>query len=189
MVNETFEFSPRVGLILSNIKTVREIRRVLDDEGITEITRFLKYIGDNLKEKVPDIDSWKLVFHETGVSIFPGDQWKVLDDDSITITIEFNRMDPLDLEGDPWVGLYVPENWPQIKLFKERLIKALPWDFKNYWEKPEDSWPIWAWVKYEHHAKDDNFDSNAFLVDVAKLVSKLVKIKYIIDTTIKQVQK
>jgi hypothetical protein len=131
VANEIFEFSPRFGLIIANIKIVREIRNVIDDEGETDIKRFLKYIRNNMMDTVPEIHSWKSFIEETHISIYPGNRWKVLDEEYITIDIDFIRgLNPLDPEGDPYVGLYVPKNWPQKKLFEETLMKALPKDFK-----------------------------------------------------------
>jgi hypothetical protein len=188
MTNETFEFSPRVSLILANLKTVREVRKVLEEEGKAEIKRFLKHIRDNLRGRVPDIQPWELVIKNNSIFVYPSDQWKVLDDDYIAISIDFSfGMKPL--EGDPWVGLYVPRTWPQGKMFNEKLNKALPKGFMNEWDEPEDEWPIWGWVKYENYAKGDSFDINGFLQDVAELISKLVRIKGTIDSILNQIQR
>lgn len=188
MKNETFEFSPRVALILANIRTVREVNEVIEKEGKTEIKRFLKYIGDNLKDTVPDIRQWKLVIKNNSIFFYPDDHWKVLDDDFIAISIDFSAgMKPLGSEGDPWVALYVSQNWPQRRLFNEQLRKALS-GFMDEWNQAEDETPIWAWVKYENYAKGDSFDIKGFLEKVAELVSKLVKKKGEINSILERIQ-
>lgn len=191
MSNETFEFSPRVGLVMANIKVVREIKKVLDEESEIDIKQLSKYIRDNLIDLVPELQSWKCEIVNDKylhLKFFAGDHWKVRDD-YIYICIELPYGTNLLDEDDPWVGLYVPEEWKKRKLFYETLDKSLSRSFKNFWEEPDDVAPIWAYVKYEKYSKGDVFDSMGFLQNIAELVSKIVKIKDIIDNNIKQVQK
>lgn len=189
MVNETFKFQPRFALIMANLKIAREMKEVLNKEGKTDIRRFIGYVKEKLNDKVPDIKSWKFDFDERCINYYPSDKWKVLDDEYISITIQFDwGMNILNPDNDPWIGLYIPEKWSQGKLFNEKLLKALPKEFINEWDDTEDEWPIWAYVAYEDYSNVDVFDTEAFVDDVGKLVGKLIKIKGLIDNTIEQVE-
>lgn len=191
MTNRTFEFSSQpVALIFANIKTIRDIRKVLDDGGVKEIKAFLKYLQNNIRDLVPELQSWKdPEIEENGVYIHPSAHWEVLDDDYIAIGIEFrDGIDPSDEDGNPWVGLWVPEEWGQKKIFKEKLLDALPKGFIDDWSKPENEWPIWTGVNYEDYSDGNSFDTKKFVDDILRLVGKIIKINDTIDNTIKQVQ-
>lgn len=186
---EKFQFQPRFALIMANLKTAREMREVLENEGKTDIQKFMGYVKDKLNDKVPEIKSWKFDSDKFSINFYPSNKWKVLDDEYVTITIQFDwGMSIFNPNNDPWVGLYVPEKWSQRKVFKEKLLKALPKEFINDWDKPEDEWPIWAYVAYEDYSNGDVFDTEAFVDDVGKLVGKLIKIKGLIDDTIENVE-
>src|SRR4030067_2773318 len=92
------------------------------------------------------------------------------------------------LEGDPYIGLYVPDGWMQKKMFKEKLLNALPKGFMGDWDKPENNWPIWTYLKYEDYSNGKNFDIKIFQDNIIKYIIKLIKIKDIIDKTIKHVE-
>lgn len=189
MTNRTFQFeSPRVALIFANIKTVREIRSVIDDEGKKEIERFLKYLQNNIKDFVPELQSWKdSEIGKTGVYISPDAHWDVVDDDYIAIGIDFYYGKDPSSKYDPWVGLYVPENWEQKKIFKEKLIATLQKGFIGDWEFGNE-YPLWAYVKYEDYSDGESFDIKKFIDDIVRLVGKLVKMRDTIDNTIEQVK-
>lgn len=189
MGNEKFQFQPRFALIMANLKTAREMREVLETEGKTDIQRFMGYVKDKLNDKVPEIKSWKFDIGKFNINFYPSDKWKVLDDEYVTITIQFDwGMKIFNPDNDPWVGLYIPEKWSQGKLFNEKLLKALPKEFINEWDESEDEWPIWAYVAYEYYSNGDVFNTEAFVDDVGKLVGKLIEIKGLIDNTIEQVE-
>lgn len=188
MGNEKFQFQPRFALIMANLKTAREMKEVLNKEGKTDIQRFMGYVKDKLNDKVPEIKSWKFDFDEGSINFYPSDKWKVHDDEFVTITIQFDwGMSILNSNNDPWVGLYIPRNWSHGKLFNEKLLKALPKEFINEWDEPDDEWPIWGYVAYENYSNGDVFDTEGFVDDVGKLVGKLIKIKGLIDNTIENV--
>ncbi len=172
---------------MANIKTVREIKKVLDDEGGIDINNLSKYIRDNLSHIVPELESWKCELNSGKIDFYPGDSWKTKDD-YICIRIDLPYGNDV-FECDPWVGVYVPEDWKKRDKFYEKLDKTLLRGFKNSWEEPDDESPLWAHVYYKDYAKGDSFDVNGFVENIAKLVVKLVKIKDKIDSIIKQVQK
>jgi len=191
MVDEKFELSPRIELILANIKTVREIRRAFKEEGEAEIKRFLRFMIDNIRNKVAGIRSWELTMEGgKSVAIYPGNQWKVRKDDYVAISLDFSNWGKLiDPGEDPWVGLRVPEDWSFKKGFKRKLNEALGRDFMSEWDEPEDEWPVWAPVRYEDHVKGDTFDIEGFLGEFNERISTLVSEKSIISRTIKQIQR
>jgi hypothetical protein len=192
MTNETFNFSPRVELILANLKTVRNIKHALDEDGQENIKRFLEHINNELKKRLPELQSWNdeiIPGKYMGIYYCLGDDWKVIKDDYICIFVEL-AYDSKILDGDdPWVGLYVPQDWKQSKKFTEELTKKLPKGFIKYWEKPEFDSLLWQWVKFEDYAKEESFDTSGFVDKVEELVSKLVKIKDIINSSIKKVKR
>lgn len=196
MAKEKFEFSPRVELIMANLKTVRELREVIIEEGENNIKKFLNYIRDELNDGLPELQSWKCEFytdkHYTSINYYFGNHWKVLKDDYICIYIEMpydNEL--LDHNDDPTVGLYVPEPkiWRLSNKFTKNLNEKLPKSFMNYWEEPDNDSPIFQYVNIEDYAKGESFDTNGFVDKVEELVSNLVEKKDIIDTTIKQVKR
>ncbi len=190
MTNETFKFSPRVGLIMANLKTVRDVIRILKEkegEGQTDIKKLLKYVKNNLKDRIPEIKPWGLNTQNNCIYISPGNQWRI-SDDTVSIFVDFNSaMVPYRLDNDPSVGLYVPD-WPQRKVFNEKLIDELGTEFMNNWDEPEDECPIWTYVKYENYAKGDDFDVKGFGDDIVSLVAKLIGEKEKFDNVLKNIK-
>src|SRR4030042_3077359 len=118
MEDEKFELAPRIELILANIKTVREIRRAFKEEGEAEIKRFLRFMIENIKNKVAGIRSWELTIEKNkSIAIYPRNRWQVRKNDYIAISLDFSNWGKLiDPGEDPWVGLRVPEDWSPMKL-------------------------------------------------------------------------
>ncbi|MDD5616468.1 MAG: hypothetical protein PHH85_09735 [Candidatus Methanoperedens sp.] len=194
MTNETFNFSPRVELILANLKTVRNIKHALDEDGQENFKKFLEHINNELNKRLPELQSWKYEICTNkymGIYYYLGDDWKVIKDDYICIFVELAYNSEILDDDDPWVGLYVPqpEDWKQSKKFTEELNKKLPKGFIKYWEKPDSDALLWQWVKFEDYEKEGYFDTSGFVDKVEELVSKLVKIKDIINSSIKKVRR
>lgn len=183
MINNKFEFSPKFELVMSNLKIIGEVNKVLKTEGKTEIMNFVKFIRGNLKEMIPEILSWKLDIESDKIDIYPNDQWKV-SDEYITVTIKFS-FKPLD--SDSWIGLHVPKNWSQSRLFNEKLLNSLPKGFMEEWDKPEDEWPIWSFLEYEKYANGESFDYIGYIDDITENINKILTIKVNIDNIVKQI--
>lgn len=192
MPNKKFEFSSRVSLILGNLKTVREVVKILkekDGEGQLDIKKLIKFIKDHLKEGVPEIKQWEVVIKNNCICTYPANEWSVFKD-TISIIVDFDQAMVLYRpDQDPYVGLYVPKKWSLLETFNKRLIKELGSDFMNDWDEPEEEYPIWTYVKYENYAMGDHFDVNGFLDNIFTLVSKLARKKDVIDRILKQIQK
>lgn len=183
MINNKFKFSPKFELVMSNLKIIKEINEVHKTEGKTEMLKFLKYIGDNLKEIIPDIQSWELDIEGDTIDIYPNDQWKV-SDENICISIEISFK---PLNSNSWIGLYVPDNWSQSKQFIEKLSTSLPKGFIEEWDEPEDEFPILSYIEYENYANGESFDYIGYIDDITEKIDKILKIKDNIDNNIKQI--
>lgn len=194
MASEIFKFSPRVELILANLKTARKIKHALDEDGQDNIKKFLVHINNELNERLPELQEWNYEFYTDkymGIYYYLGDDWKVIKDDYICIFVELPYDSKLLDDDDPDVGLYVPQpkDWKQSKKFTEELNKKLPKGFRKYWEEPDFDSLLWQWVKFEDYAKEESFDTSGFVDKVEELVSKLIKIKDIINSSIKKVRR
>jgi len=184
MVKEMFEFSNRVELILANIKTIKKVMDVLKDEYRPDVKRFRQYINNNLSDEVVDIRSWESQFYNDDEIYFFPKEWKVLDDDVIAICIVL-RKDPLKFV--PYIGLYIPPEWPKKRIFKDKLIETLTNDFMYDWDEPTDDFPICTNLEYENYAKGDSFDIDGFWKKIIELISKIVKIKPTIDNILNEI--
>ena len=185
--NETFKFSPRVDLIMANIKTIREIVRIIEgEEGRREFKRLVDYIEDYLHNLLPQ--NWIIKREENKILIY-SDQWRV-NDKYIAIVADFSRgvkpLGGLNIAGDPWVGLFVPD-WKYRERFNKELINELSQEFSE-WERPEKEWPIWTWIKYEVYGKGDTFDTQGFINELKDKIIELLRIKDRIDNILGKIR-
>lgn len=205
MINKTFEFEPRFALVMANLKTARELREVMEEEGHNNIKNFLNHIKDMLNKNLTELESWNCEISidnkkrnkksYMSINYYFGDHWKVRNDDYICIFIDMPYDDNLLDRDDPTVGLYVPKDWKQNKKYLEKLNEKLPKNFKDFWigseSESEDNTadtPFWHFVNIEDYAKGDVFDSNGFVSKLEELVSKLLEKKEIFNNTLKQIQ-
>ena len=184
MVKEKFEFSNRVELILANIITIKEVMDVLENEYGDDVKQFLKYIENNLRDEVVDIQSWnpELGYADNDIYFFPN-EWKVLKDDEIAISIILEK----PLKSNLYVGLYVPNEWSKHRIFNDKLIQALPDDFMMDWDETKNEFPIGTYLEYENYAKRDYFDMDGFWKEIIELISEIVKIKPTIDNILNEI--
>jgi len=184
MEKEMFEFSNRVELSLANIITIKEVIDVLENEYERDVKRFLKYIKNNLKNEVADIRSWEPELGDNDIYFYPK-EWKVLnDDDEIAIAIVFIKK---PYKSNPFVGLYVPDDWPKCEIFNDKLDKALTKDFKDDWGEEIKNYQISTSLKYENYSKGDSFDIEGFWNKIIELINEIVKIKPTIDNILNEI--
>ncbi|MCG7850092.1 MAG: hypothetical protein MIO93_13075 [ANME-2 cluster archaeon] len=184
MEKEMFEFSNRVELSLANIKTIKEAIDVLENEYKNDVKRFLKYIENNLKNEFADIRSWETEVGDIEIYFYPK-EWKVLnDDDEIAIAIFFNKK---PYKSNPFVGLYVPVEWPKCEIFNDKLNKALTKDFMDDWGEQRNDYQISKSLEYENYSNGDSFDTKGFCNKIIKLINEIVKIKPTIDKILNEI--
>lgn len=124
MPKRQFDFSPSVQLILSNLPTIRNVQKLLDEGTVSaEIKQCLKYLAVRLGEEVPEVKDWQSEISGESLYFYPRHHWRVVRDDYIAVCISMDQcIEPAfyNCEDDPFVGLYVP-SWKHLQSFTNQL--------------------------------------------------------------------
>jgi hypothetical protein len=190
------DFSPSVNLFLTNLPTIRQIQRLLDENTIkTAVKAFLKHLEDRLPDELPAISTWQSKITGESLFLFPNQGWRVVKDDHIKVCVSmdtciepgfYNEMD------DPMVGLYVPSKWKHIQSFTNGLKRFRIPDFehisehKDIHEELDESYPFWSTVPLATLIMQKTLDVDGLeraMIDRARrLVAKEEKISKLIST-------
>jgi hypothetical protein len=58
MPNDSLQLSPRFSLVLANLKILKLVSKVCEEEGGSNIRQLLKHLETHLKRTIPDLKSW-----------------------------------------------------------------------------------------------------------------------------------
>ena len=165
--------SPRVALCLSNLPTIREVVQVLSEECERELRLFLRHVRQTIERDIPVLKEWSVYLEDDRIIAHPGRCWELADSSHIAVEAHFKgRMKPLNGQR-PYLGLRLPD-FPARNEFVERLRQALPGTFWEEWDRPEQGWPIWRYVKLDDYAKGGEFDISSLHGAVVKGVNDIV---------------
>lgn len=191
MPKDSIQLSPRFALALANLKILRLVSKVFEEEGGTNVRQLLKHLEDLLKNKIDQVKSWETEIENDALYFWPGRGWNVLghDEDGIAIAFDFKYAKEPWISGhNPWAGVYTPYSWAKGKIFREKLRKEVSAGFLDNWEgTPEPEWPIWAYIDLAQYAKEDTFDLDGLLSSLEQRAKDLVRLQPIIDKVIKQI--
>lgn len=190
MKNDSIQFSPRFGLALANIKTLRLAFQVFEKESGANIRQLLTHLEGHLKNQIPDLKPWNALIEEDALYFWPGTEWDVLNnkDDGIGIVFDFNEVRKAWTDANPWVGIYVPTNWAQSKIFKEQLRQKLPKSFTDDWKGAQAQYPAWTHIELGDYGNEDAFDLNGLIHTIEQRAKQLVDLRPIIDSLIKSLR-
>jgi hypothetical protein len=177
-----FEFSPSVQLVLTNLPTIRQILKLLDEGTIKEdVERFLKHMEMRLREDVPEVNTWESEISDQSLYLYPGKGWRVVKGDHIAICVYMEQcVEPCfyDNEDDPMVALYVPD-WKDRPKFTAGLGRLRIPGFEHISSREDietEYYPLWSTVHVAPLVKESTLDVDGLekaIVDRArKLVAK-----------------
>lgn len=182
MPKRRFDFSPPVHLILTNLPTIRQVRKMLDEKVVTgEIAQYLKYLADHLQETIPKIKTWQSEVDGTELYVFPGTSWQVVKDDHIALCVSMEQcVNPsfYSNEDDPFVGVYVP-TWKHRQSFADRLKGLrIPGfehisDYDNM-DSKDEPFPLWSTIRLAHLVRQSRLDLDGLEKALGGRIRRLV---------------
>jgi hypothetical protein len=190
-----FFFSPPVELVLANMSTVRQVQKVCYEGALeTDIKHFIREFGKTVAEVLPKVAAWQVEPYADSIYWYPNRRWRVVKEDHIAFEVSFESLispENYDDRDDPWVGLYVPENWKHIKAFNNQCFALTPKGFTHIHKSksgtPEDfdpSYPIGTCVSLKKCAKGPAFDANRLQTELLVLLRMLMAKDALIESLI-----
>ncbi|MGA8030372.1 MAG: hypothetical protein WB992_24785 [Bryobacteraceae bacterium] len=180
--------SPRTALFLEHMPAVREILKAFERRGEiqADMISLLQQVRDAMSSSVIDsrIDRSGLELHLT-----IDKNWRVRGKEAITVIVSASQtVEPMsyDESDDPWVGLYVPQEWASRAPFIERLKKCRPAGFEHVNGNPEldDTVPIWLTIHFQKYFRGHVFDEKGYVAALTTAVKSLLLNKSKIDAAL-----
>lgn len=187
-----FPVTPKFRLVVDHLKAVRTLDEYVNGVGLKKDMQDLAdYLQGDLSRGVlrpagwKDLYTWKGCLYSgpatsTMNSFVP--KWGVVEDD--VIAIEISPAAPVRAADEPFVNLYVPENWERRQQFIAKL-KAPP-GFEHVSQHPEDelvdTTSVFKDIRYESYVgPDSRFDAAGFIEAFREATKALVDLEKHID--------
>ena len=187
-MHKEYTFTPKFKLIVDHLKAVRTLDEYMNGVGLKKDMQVLSnHLQQDLNGSVLHPAGWEELYARGGflyASPKSKSKWRVVRGDSIQIQIylAWPVQDPG--KDEPYVGLYVPENWKKRAQFIDKL--KVPPGFEHVNQSPDgelaQGTPIFKYVRYTSYIGAEGlFDSIGFLAAFREATKALVDMEKDID--------
>lgn len=177
MTSSKSPFDKRVTATLANIATLREISQIMKKGGHFEKQwgEFVIKLFREIKNNNPKLKRW--VFEDDytyAIDFYPTKTWKVIKDDHICFSFNYNYLMNNNMYGNPWIGIYVPAKWKYYETFVNLLSEEIEKLNEYEWDEPSTEWPVWKYIEMTNYSKKSSFDVIRFKQDIKTTVNQLL---------------